>query len=48
MGKNTVDEKVVRYKAMYQRGLITKEQLQKLVQKGVLFEEQYIEIVGDE
>ena len=45
--KNTADDaKVIRYKQMYERGLITKEQLLKLVQKEVLTEEQYQEIVG--
>lgn len=45
--KNTTDDtKVMRYKQMYERGLITKEQLLKLVQKGILTEEQYQEIVG--
>ncbi len=43
-----IDEKVMRYKAMYKQGLITKEKLQKLVEKGVLTQEQYIEIVGEE
>lgn len=41
-------DKVRRYKTMYERGLITKEQLLKLVQKGILTEEQYQEIVGEE
>ena len=50
MGKknDTSSEKVIRYKQMYERGLITKEQLLKLVQKGILTEEQYQEIVGVE
>lgn len=41
-------DKVKRYKTMYERNLITKEQLLKLVQKGILTEKQYEEIVGDE
>lgn len=45
--KNTTDDtKVLRYKQMYERGLITKEQLLKLVQKGILTEEQYEAVVG--
>lgn len=50
MGKknNTSSEKVIRYKQMYERGLITKEQLLKLVQKGILTEEQYEAVVGEE
>ncbi len=43
-----MDNKVKRYRAMYERGLITKEQLSKLVEKGILTEKQYEEIVGDE
>ncbi len=41
-------DKVKRYKTMYERGLITKEQLLKLVEKEILTEKQYEEIVGDE
>lgn len=50
MGKknNATDTKVIRYKQMYERNLITKEQLLKLVEKGVLTQEQYTEIVGVE
>lgn len=39
--------KVGRYKEMYRRGLIIIEQLQKLVEKGILTQKEYKEIVGE-
>ncbi len=40
-------DKVQRYKELYARGLVTKEQILKLVSKGILTQEQYDEIVGE-
>lgn len=37
-------EKIKRF---YDLGLYTKEQVHKFVEKGVITEEQYLEIVGD-
>ena len=39
--------KVERYKAMYKRGLITIEQLQKLVDKGIISQSDYDVIIND-
>ena len=40
-------DKIKRYKTMYERKLITKEQLQKLVEKGIITQKQYQEIIGE-
>ena len=38
----------IKYKARYERGGCTKEQLRRLVQLGALTEEEYTLIVGEE
>lgn len=42
-----MSDKAKRYKTMYERKLITKEQLQKLMQKGIITQAEYDEIVND-
>lgn len=40
-------DKVKRYKLLYQKHLITKEQLQKIVELKILTQDEYNEIVGE-
>lgn len=41
-------DKVSRYKEMFNKGLLTKEQIKKLKEKGVLTDKEIKEIVGGE
>ena len=40
--------KVKRYREMYQRGLITEAQIDKLIEKGILTESDKIKIMNEE